>query len=84
MINEGFREYVNGNMLFWAANVRSNEGYKGTTLPFELMCEPQCISDHFQLNKFSASIYFRVTDRSVLGFLSLCKLHEVVSCAKAS
>ena len=30
MTNEGFREYVNGNMLFWAANVRSNEGYRGT------------------------------------------------------
>lgn len=31
MTNEGFREYVNGNMLFWAANVRSTEGYKGMT-----------------------------------------------------
>ena len=29
MTNEGFREYVNGNMLFWAANVKSPEGYKG-------------------------------------------------------
>ena len=29
MTNEGFREYVNGNMLFWAANVRSTEGYRG-------------------------------------------------------
>ncbi|KAJ7357568.1 FAS-associated factor 2 [Desmophyllum pertusum] len=28
MTNEGFREYVNGNMLFWAANVNSTEGYK--------------------------------------------------------
>ncbi|CAH3168286.1 unnamed protein product [Porites lobata] len=28
MTNEGFREYVNGNMLFWAANVKSPEGYK--------------------------------------------------------
>ncbi|XP_020605014.1 FAS-associated factor 2-like [Orbicella faveolata] len=28
MTNEGFREYVNGNMLFWAANVKSTEGYK--------------------------------------------------------
>ena len=32
MTNEGFREYVNGNMLFWAANVRSTEGYRGTTV----------------------------------------------------
>ena len=30
MVNEGFREYVNGNMLFWAANVKSTEGYRGT------------------------------------------------------
>lgn len=67
MTNEGFREYVNGNMLFWAANVKSNEGYKGTTHSFELMHEPQCVSDDLQLNKFSASIYFRVTDRIVLG-----------------
>lgn len=28
MVNEGFREYVNGNMLFWAANVKSTEGYR--------------------------------------------------------
>ena len=35
MTNEGFREYVNGNMLFWAANVNSTEGYKGTGLCIE-------------------------------------------------
>ena len=29
MTNEGFKEYVNGNMLFWAANVKSTEGYRG-------------------------------------------------------
>ena len=29
MTNEGFKEYVNGNMLFWAANVKSSEGYRG-------------------------------------------------------
>ena len=63
MTNEGFREYVNGNMLFWAANVRSNEGYKGT-VQHSL---PQCISVHCQLNKFSTSIYYGVIDRSVLG-----------------
>ena len=34
MTNEGFREYVNGNMLFWAANVKSNEGYKGIVISF--------------------------------------------------
>ncbi|XP_074615896.1 FAS-associated factor 2-like [Acropora palmata] len=28
MTNEGFKEYVNGNMLFWAANVKSSEGYR--------------------------------------------------------
>ncbi|XP_068707194.1 FAS-associated factor 2-like [Montipora foliosa] len=28
MTNEGFKEYVNGNMLFWAANVKSTEGYR--------------------------------------------------------
>ena len=29
MTNEGFKEYVNGNMLFWAANVKTTEGYRG-------------------------------------------------------
>lgn len=29
MTNDGFREYVNGNMLFWGANVRSQEGNRG-------------------------------------------------------
>lgn len=39
MINEGFREYVNGNMLFWVVNVKFNEGYKGIMYFFELMYE---------------------------------------------
>ena len=55
MTNEGFREYVNGNMLFWAANVKSTEGYRGTILCFKLMHELHCISDHFQQHKFSTS-----------------------------
>ena len=29
MTNDGFREYVNGNMLFWGVNVRSQEGNRG-------------------------------------------------------
>ena len=33
MTNEGFKEYVNGNMLFWAANVKSSEGYRGKLTP---------------------------------------------------
>ena len=32
MTNEGFKEYVNGNMLFWAADVKSNEGYRGNLI----------------------------------------------------
>ena len=56
MTNEGFREYVNGNMLFWAANVRSAEGYKGAIFRFELMHELQCISDYFQKHRFSTFI----------------------------
>lgn len=45
MTNDGFREYVNGNMLFWGANVRSQEGnrvsraLRETTYPFlALIC----------------------------------------------
>lgn len=43
MTNEGFREYVNGNMLFWAANVKSTEGYKGTVLCLKEMNLPHVL-----------------------------------------
>ena len=48
MTNEGFREYVNGNMLLWAANVKSTEGYRGTMLCFKLMHELHCTM-HLQI-----------------------------------
>ena len=29
LCNPGFKEYVNGNMLFWACDVNTYEGYRG-------------------------------------------------------
>ena len=32
LCNPGFKEYVNGNMLFWACDVNTYEGYRGMFL----------------------------------------------------
>lgn len=49
LTNEGFKEYVNGNMLFWAADVQTREGYRvscalrETTYPFMAVA---CLRDN--------------------------------------
>jgi len=52
MCNNGFKEYVNGNMLFWACDVNSAEGYRGINKAMQL--------SYVNIGEYETGVFFKL------------------------